>query len=122
MIFWILALVLWGFFASVGSQQGAIRMAISLFGLLLAALLTFRLGNLLRPLLTQMGLENPLWLWALPPLIVFVVVVAAFLALAKLVHMKVDLFYKYKTSDDNLWAWERLNSLWIRTGIFISWK
>ncbi|MBP9902508.1 MAG: CvpA family protein [Verrucomicrobiota bacterium] len=110
MTIWLLAILLLVCLAAVGYQQGAIRAGISFFGILLAALLAGLLGKLVGPLLKLLGVVNPILLWALPPFIAFVVLLALIKIGALLVHQKVDVYYKYKAGDLRLKLWERLNA------------
>jgi hypothetical protein len=109
MMIWLLAILLLASLAGLGFRQGAIRVGISFVGILLGALLAPPLGRLLRPVLMAVGLKNPILLWLLGILIVFVVISALFKIGALAVHQKVDVFYKYKAGDLRLALWERLN-------------
>jgi hypothetical protein len=109
MFIWILALVLFALFAAIGYMKGAIRMAVSLFGLFVALLLALPLSPMVQPLVPLVGLKNPVWSWLLPPVIVFFVLSGIFIAVSFFVHRKVELHYKYKTDDVQRLRWERLN-------------
>jgi uncharacterized membrane protein required for colicin V production len=109
MTIWILALLLLASLAGLGFRQGAIRVAFSLVGILLGALLASPLSRLVKPLLTASGLKSPVLLWVLPPLIVFVIILAIFKVAALIVHQKVEVYYKYNTGDLRVALWERLN-------------
>ncbi len=95
--------------AGIGYRQGVIRVGFSFFGILLGALLAVPLGRLVKPLLGVFGVKHPLWVYILPPLIVFVL----FSIIAKVagaeVHKKVDVYYKYRAGDLRLALWERLH-------------
>ena len=116
MLFWLLALILLASLAGLGFRQGAIRVGVSFIGILVGALLAPTLGRLLHPLLTAVGLKNPLLVWVLGPFIVFVVVSVLFKVGALALHQKVEVFYKYKAGDLRLALWERLNH---RTGLCV---
>src|ERR1035437_896344 len=109
MMFWLLALVLLASLAGVGSRQGAIRVAFSLIGILLGALLAGPLGKLVKPLLVVLGLKTPALAWLLAPLIVFVLISVIFKVAALMVHQKVDVHFKYNAGDLRLALWELLN-------------
>jgi hypothetical protein len=109
MTIWLLALILLASVAALGLRQGGIRVAFSLVGILVGALLAGPLGRLLQKPLGAVGLKNPVLLWVLGPLIVFVLISAIFKVAALAVHQKVDVFYKYKAGDLRLALWERLN-------------
>ena len=71
MTIWILAVFLFGLLAWMGLLKGAIRVTVMLVGLVLAAMFALPLAPLLRPLFPKLGVENPYWLWVLPPVAVF---------------------------------------------------
>lgn len=116
MTIWLLAVLLLACLAAAGYRQGAIRAGISFFGIILATLFAGLLGKLVAPLLKILGVTNPIPLWALPPFVAFVVVLALIKVAAHMVHQKVDVYYKYKAGDLRLALWERLNA---RTGACI---
>lgn len=109
MTIWILALLLLAAGAGMGLRQGAIRVAISFVGIILSALLAWPLSGLVRPLLPHIGFHNPVMVWLLPPLLVFVILLSLFKSLGLLVHHKASVYYKYKADDLNRILWERLN-------------
>jgi len=108
-MFWLLALVLLASLAGIGYRQGAVRVAFSLVGILLGALLAGPLGKLLTPLLVAMGLKTPPLAWLLAPLVVFVVISIIFKVAALMVHQKVDVYFRYHAGDLRQALWERLN-------------
>jgi hypothetical protein len=110
MTIWILALVLLAAGAGLGFRQGAIRTAISFVGIVSAVLFAGLLGNLLKPLGPHVGIQNPTLIWALAPLVAFLIVLILFKVAGFFVHQKVYLFYKYKAGDLRMALWERLNS------------
>lgn len=110
MTIWILALVLLAAAAGLGFRQGAIRTAISFAGIVSAVLLAGIIGHLFKPLLPRVGIQNPTVIWALAPLVAFILVLILFKVAGFFVHRKVYLFYKYKAGDLRLVLWERLNS------------
>ncbi|MEO5804486.1 MAG: CvpA family protein [Verrucomicrobiota bacterium] len=109
MIIWLSALVLLGLLALIGFYQGAIRVAISLIGLFVAALLAMPLSPMLKPILPLVKLKHPIWELFLPPLAIFILVMIIFKIVALFVHRKVDVFYKYKRDDKTRFKWERMN-------------
>ena len=109
MTIWILAVFLFGFLAWMGLLKGAIRVTVMLVGLVLAAMLALPLAPLIRPLFPKMGVENPYWLWVLPPVAVFFLIQFLFTSIAFLVHRQAALHFKYKTDDVHRMRWERLN-------------
>ena len=110
MTIWILVVVLLASLAGLGYRQGAIRVAISLFGIVVAALLAVPLAPFLKPVMAALGVKNLLLAWLIPPLVIFIIVNSLFKAGALVVHRKVDVYFKYKAGDLRLALWERLNS------------
>jgi hypothetical protein len=109
MTIWLLALVLMASLGALGYRQGALRVAFSLAGILLGAFLAGPLGKLLRPGLSAVGVKNPVLLWLLAPLVVFVLFSIVFKVAALAVHQKVDVHFKYKAGDLRTKLWERMN-------------
>jgi len=106
---WVLALVLLAAVAALGYRQGGIRVAFSFFGILVGVMLAVPLGRPLGRLLGMVGLQDPLLVSALGPVLVFVIVSAVFKIAAAAVHTKADVHYKYHGGDLRLVLWERLN-------------
>jgi len=106
---WLLVLILLGSCAGLGYRQGAIRVAFSFLGILIGALLAVPLGRLLGRLLGLVGVKDPLMVWALGPVLVFILFSVIFKVAAAAVHHKVDVYYKYHAGDLRLALWERLN-------------
>jgi len=109
MMIWLLALILLASLAALGYRQGAIRVAFSLIGIILGIILAVPLGKFLKPALGAVGIKNPVLLWVLGPVIVFVIISIIFKIAALAVHQKIDVFYKYRAGDLRLALWERLN-------------
>src|SRR5439155_20074578 len=109
MIIWILALLLFALVGALGYYQGAVRLLVSLVGLLCGALLAFPLVRARRFIVPLVGIKSTFWAWALPPLINFLVIYLIGIAIAFFVHRKVELYYKYRAEDVNRLRWERLN-------------
>ncbi|HZF00400.1 MAG TPA: hypothetical protein VE344_00740 [Methylomirabilota bacterium] len=110
MTIWILALVLMGACVALGHKLGAIRAAITFIGILISALLAAPLSGLIKPLLPHLGVHNPIWLWVLPPFIVFIILLGIFKAAGQFAHRKVFVYYKHYTSELQMGWWERINS------------
>lgn len=109
MTIWMLALLLLASLAGLGYRQGAIRVAFSLVGILLGALLAAPLSGAIKPILSATGVKSPVLLWLIPPLVVFIIVLAIFKVAALVVHQKVEVYYKYNTGNLQPVLWERLN-------------
>ncbi len=108
MTIWLLALVLLVALAGIGYRQGAIRVAFSLVGILLAVLLAARLGKLIKPALLAVGLKNPVLLWVVAPLVIFVLISILCKVGGLAVHQKVDVHFRYHAGDLRQSLWERL--------------
>jgi len=116
MSIWILAIIVMVSTALAGWRLGAIRAAISFVGILFAALLAVPVGKLVHPLLSHLGASNPIYAWALAPVVGFILVSIVFKVIGQPVHSKVEHFYKYKAGDLRLALWVRINS---RLGICV---
>jgi hypothetical protein len=109
MTIWLLALLLLASLAGLGYRQGGIKVAFSLLGIILGALLAVPLGGPVSRLVGMLGVKDPLTVWALGPLSVFVVFSIIAKVSAAAVHHKVDVYYKYHAGELRLALWERLN-------------
>src|SRR6266567_8309186 len=99
MLIWLIAVILLLSLAGLGYRQGAIRVAFSLIGIILGLFLAGPLGKFLKPVLGAVGVKNPVLLWVLGPVIVFVIISIIFKVGAMAAHQKVDVFYKYRGGD-----------------------
>jgi Colicin V production protein len=116
MSIWILAFLVIGAATLAGWRQGAIRAAFAFVGILFAWLLAVPVGKLVHPILPHIGASNPVFAWALAPIVGFLIVSIVFAVAAQPVHKKVEHFYKYTAGDLRLALWERLNT---RLGICV---
>jgi hypothetical protein len=116
MTIWILAFVLIAALTLAGWRQGAIRALFTFVGVLIAILLAVPVGHLLHPVIGLLGVSNPLIVWALGPVVGFLVVSIAFTVAAQPVHKRVEHFYRYNAGDLRHALWERLNT---RVGICV---
>src|SRR5436309_4045067 len=98
MILWIIAVCLLAGCAIVGYYQGAIRVAFSCIGLLIASLLALPLAGPAKMLLRVFGLSHPVVLSFVAPAVIFLLVLIIFKTSALAVHKKIDAYYKYKAS------------------------
>ncbi len=118
MTIWILALLLLAAGAGLGLRQGAIRAAVSFVGIVVAVMFAGMLGKPIKLLFPHVGIQNPALIWALAPLVAFIIILIVFKVIGFFVHRKVYLFYKYQAGDLRLNLWERLNSrLGLRIGL-----
>src|SRR6266446_5616399 len=109
MFFWIIAICLTALLGLIGFYQGAIRVAFSLIGLLVAALSAMPLGALLKPILPIIGISHPVLIAFLAPALVYLVILTAFKIGALAVHKKVEAHYE-KAIDNDRSLFQRLNS------------
>ena len=110
MSIWILAFLVVSAATLAGWRQGAIRAAFMTVGIPVAALLAPLIGGLVKPLLGIFGVSNPMLVWALAPVVAFILISIVFAVIAQPLHKKVELFYRYNAGDLRQALWERLNS------------
>jgi len=110
MSIWILALGLLLSLTALGYRQGAIRVAFSLIGIIISAMLAGPLAKHVEPILPKVGIHDPTVIWLLSPLIVFWLVMIPFKSVGFLVHRKVELYFKYKADGLAALRWTRLNT------------
>ena len=110
MTIWILALVLLISLAALGYRQGAVRVAFSLVGIIISALLAAPLAKYVKPILPHVGVHDPTAIWMVSPLIVFVILLIPFKSLGFFVHRKMEVYFKYKGEGMQLIRWNRLNA------------
>ncbi len=110
MTIWILALGLLISLAAIGYRQGAVRVAFSLVGIMVSALLAAPFAKYVQPLLPHVGIHDPTVIWMVSPLIVFIVLMIPFKSLGFFVHRKVEVYFKYKGEGMQLILWNRLNA------------
>lgn len=119
MTIWLLALLLLAALAALGSRQGAIRVLLSFFGIVIGGLLAGPLGHLFKPLLSAAGVTQPIWLAFLPPCIGFLIVLTIFKVAGHFLNQKVENHFKNQPSELTLAMWERLNHrLGLALGLF----
>ncbi len=109
MIIWSIAILLMIILGFIGHHQGGIRVAISLIGLLISALLSVPLSPIFQPLVALAGIRHPILKGMLAPALAFLAVLIVFKIIAQVVHRKVDHYYKYKVEEVTRMRWERLN-------------
>jgi hypothetical protein len=109
MTIWLLVVIVLASLAGLGFRQGAIRVGFSFFGIVVGAIVAVPLGRLLGKLLTVIGLKDPLLVWALGPILIFLIVSVLFKVAAAAAHHKADVYYKYHAGELRMALWERLN-------------
>ncbi len=109
MTIWLLTVLLAASLAGLGYRQGVIRVGFSFLGILFAAGLASPLSGIPKHIMMMVGVKNPVLLWALSPLIIFIVILMIFKGVGLAVHQKVDVHYKYRAGDLKLAFWERLS-------------
>lgn len=117
MILWILALIVLACVGVVGYYQGAVRVACSFVGLLIAAPLAVPLSAAVKPIFRLMGVDHPVSLAIVAPIIVFIVLMAGVKAGALALHKRIDTHFKYRASDTEQLLFERFQQ---RVGVAIS--
>jgi hypothetical protein len=106
---WILALLVLAAGVGLGLNMGAIPTAFSFVALIIATALANLFGKIFKLLLPHMGVENPVMVWMIAPILGFFFVWVILMAVGFEVHRRVYVFYKYKAGDLRLALWERLN-------------
>ena len=114
MTIWILVSVMLLSLAALGYRQGAIRVSFSLVGIIVSALLAGPLAKHVKPMLPHVGIHDPIVIWLLSPVVVFVVLLIPFKSAGYFVHRKVNVYFKYKADTLQLMWWNRLN---VRLGL-----
>ena len=109
MTIWLLAVLLLAALAALGFRQGAIRVLLSFFGIVIGGLLAGPLGHLFKPLLSAVGIQHPVWIALLPPCIGFLIVLTIFKIAGFVLSNKMELHFKYQAGELQLAMWNRLN-------------
>jgi hypothetical protein len=109
MTIWLLAVLLLAALAGLGLRQGAIRVLLSFFGIVIGGLLAGPLGHLVKPILSAAGVKHPVYLALLPPCIGFLIILTIFKIAGAVLNKKVELHFKYTSGELQLAMWERLN-------------
>src|SRR5579872_2875045 len=109
MLIWVIALFLFVLLGYMGWCLGAIRMGISLIGVVISAMLAPSLGHFFNPILGLLSVKNPVMLWLIGPACAYLVLLIAFNVIGILAHQKVDIYYKYKAGDLRMGLFNRLN-------------
>src|ERR1017187_57893 len=110
MTIWILVAVMLLSLAALGYRQGAVRVAFSLVGIIVSALLAAPLAKYVKPMLPHVGIHDPTVIWMISPLIMFLVLLIPFKSLGFFVHRKMEVYFKYKAEGMQLIRWNRLNA------------
>ena len=120
MTIWIFALFMMLMFGSAGQMGGGIRLSIQLLGVLISFALASPLSPALVWLVKLLGFHNPVTVWALPPILMFVLLNLVFASIAFAVHHKIEIHFTYRAADDVRMNWERINGrLGICVGIIV---
>jgi hypothetical protein len=109
MTIWLLAVLLLAALGALGFRQGAIRVTLSFFGIVIGGLLAAPLGHLFKPLLSASGIKHPVWLMLLPPVIGFLIVLTLFKVAGFVLNNKMEFHFKYNVGELQQAMWERLN-------------
>jgi len=109
MTIWIAIFVACGLFAVAGFFLGAVRAAVLLAGVALAGLLAMPLAPLFKPVAGWIGVKALVWLWLLPPVLAYAVVMLVALGLSFVAYMPVAKYLKFRASDIERALFLRLN-------------
>jgi Colicin V production protein len=110
MIIWAIALLLAACMAAAGFCFGVIRAAITFIGLFVSLVVARIFAHAVTPMLSHVGIKNPVIAWMLSPVIVFLLALIVVKVVGVVVQRKVNLYYKYKAGDLRLGLWSRLNT------------
>src|SRR5271154_6627185 len=110
MTIWILAVVLLAASIALGHKLGAINAAFTFVGIIFGGLLATTLGKVFTHLLPHLGVHNETTVWAISPLIAFLIVLVLFKMAGFTVHRKVEVYYKHRAGDLRQALWARLNT------------
>ncbi len=122
MFFWLLGILLIGGLGAAGRAVGALRYALVLLGLWISHFVAFGFAGKMTDYLLnkESKLENPLYAWILPPIIIYAISAIVFIIIAQVVYSKVLVYYKYKVLDERRVAWERMErGLGISMGVAV---
>jgi uncharacterized membrane protein required for colicin V production len=109
MLLWILAVLLMAVIGLIGYYQGAVRVAFSLLGLILGAVLAIPLAFIFKWFLPFLTLKHPVLLAFITPALVYILILIAFKVAGLSVHKKIDTYYKYNSTDTRRLLFARLN-------------
>ena len=116
MFIWIIAALVFISLGVIGYYQGMVRVAFSLVGLLLGAVLAMPLSGVFQPILKLFGLEHPVLLAFVAPFSIYLLILIISKVCGLAVYRKVDTYFKYKASDTLRMLFNRLNN---RVGICV---
>ena len=109
MTIWILAVFLFVTVGALGRQVGALRMSISLLGVIVALFVAGPLSPYFRKALELVS-KSPITVWSLAAPLAFVAVMLVFNSIAVAAYLKIGNYYKYRAKDDIRIRWERMDS------------
>ncbi|MBN8246298.1 MAG: hypothetical protein J0L84_02505 [Verrucomicrobia bacterium] len=116
MLIWVMALVVVGGLAALGSQLGGIRAGVGFLGALIGLALAPALGGWIAPILPKIGTIQQAWLLILPAVIGFALVWLASIGIGFAAHRPVELHFKYREDDPTRQAFEKTNKA---IGLFV---
>lgn len=109
MTIWLLAVLLMAALAALGLRQGAVRVLLSFFGIVVGGVLAAPLGHLLKPAISAAGVKHPVWIEFLPPCIGFLIVLIIFKIIGAVLNKKTEAHFKNAAGELQLAMWERAN-------------
>ncbi len=105
----ILAVFLFVTVGALGRQVGALRMSISLVGVIVALFVAGPLAPYFRKGLELVS-KSPIVIWSLAAPLAFLAVMLVFNSIAAAAYLKIGNYYKYRAKDDIRIRWERMDS------------
>lgn len=109
MTIWILGALLIGGMAALGRQIGSIRIGVSAIGAIVAYVGTVFLAPLVSPHMSAIGLKNPITVWWLTPVVVYVLLFLVMNGIAQGIYMKVNLFFQYRAKEDARMRFQKMD-------------
>jgi len=109
MSIWILGVILVVGLAALGRQIGSIRMGVSMIGAIVAYVGTLYLTPIVSPMMESVGIDNPITIWWLTPLVVYIILFIMMNGIAQGVYLKVNLFFQYRAKEDAKMRFERMD-------------
>ena len=96
--------------AALGRQIGSIRMGVSMIGAIVAYVGTIFLAPIVSPMMGSVGIENPITVWWLTPIVVYILLFIMMNGIGQGLYMKVNLFFQYRAKADAQMRFARMDT------------
>jgi hypothetical protein len=84
-------------------------MGVSMIGAVVAYVATIYLTPIAAPLMDMVGIRNPVTVWWLTPIVVYLLIFLMMNGAAQGIYMKVNLFFQYRAKEDAKIRFERMD-------------